>query len=260
MVCHEMPMESVHSFGDNQPKSSIMVYECNDPEFRNFSVTPASHYVLSEIRKIDAAFTWNLMISWGIHWGGTGWKLFEDICQIKMLLVWKRFQHKYFNGTKFLDGNGNSLTLGGCKSIKQTSQDLIDAATAEELVVFHSSNPSQSLFDFIYRENSTYHAFQVTLGETHDCKPAQLLDLANRTTGKDFALYYMLHDRNYKKFKLNPTNPTKGITLKREWNIFFVRVPDPGEDQRIVTADEPSGTSESGTILKGTRRSIRSKK
>ena len=174
--------------------------------------------------------------------------------------VRKRFRYKYFDGTKFLDGNGNSLALGGCKSIKQTSQDLIDAAKAEELVVFHSSNPSQSLFDFIYRENSTYHAFQVTLGETHDCKPAQLLDLANRTTGKDFALYYMLHDRNYKKFKLNPTNPTKGITLKREWNIFFVRVPDPGEDQRIVTADEPSGTSESGTILKGTRRSIRSKK
>jgi hypothetical protein len=239
-----------------------MVYECNDPEFRNFSVTPASHYVLSEIRKIDATFTWNLMISRGIHWGGTGWKLFEDICQHKMLpvRVRKRFQHKCFNGTKFLDGNGNSLALGGCKSIKQTSQDLIDAATAEELVVFHSSNPSQSLFDFIYRENSTYHAFQVTLGETHDCKPAQLLDLANQTTDKDFALYYMLHGKNYKKFKLNPTNPTKGITLKRKWNIYFVRVPDPGEDQSIVTTDEPSGMSESGTILKHKRRSTRSKK
>ena len=174
--------------------------------------------------------------------------------------VRKRFQYNHFDGTVFLDGNGNSLTLGGCTSIKQISQDLIDAATAEELVVFHSSNPSQTLFDFIYRENSTYHAFQVTLGETHDCKPAQLLDLADRTTGKDFALYYMLHDRNYKNFKLNPTNPTKGITLKREWNIYFVRVPDPGEDQSIVTADVLSGTPESGTILKHKRRSIRSKK
>ena len=62
-------MESVHSFGDDQPKSSIMVYECYDPEFRNFSVTPASHYVLSEIRKIDAAFAWNFMISRGIPLG-----------------------------------------------------------------------------------------------------------------------------------------------------------------------------------------------
>ena len=56
----------------------------------------------------------------------------------------------------------------------------------------------------------------------------------------------MLHGKNYKKFKLNPTNPTKGITLEREWNIYFVRVPDTGEDQFIVNADELNGTQNLG--------------
>ena len=73
--------------------------------------------------------------------------------------VRKRSQYKYFNATKFLDGTGNSLALGGCKSFKQTSQDLIDAATTEELVVFHSSTRANLYLILATENKSTYHAF-----------------------------------------------------------------------------------------------------
>lgn len=231
----ENDITAVQTFDRSQPGNLLMVYKCPDNNYHNFIVSAVSQHVLTEILKRNEIYLWNVMVSRGVNWGGFGWKMFEAYCQRKMLGNVREFLdvHRH-DGNKLV--RSAKLWLGGCQKIEGTRRNLIDAANGKENVVFYSICPSHDLFDFVYKEKSTYHAFQVTVGKDHSCNRESLLKNASQAGAlSNFYLYYLVYDTKYPAFKLKPANPTRQLRHphNKEWHIYSVRIPSPQEAQNV---------------------------
>ena len=237
--------ESAETFENFQPTSSIMVYEYSDPSFKNVSVTVLSRRVARLLVNKHKKFWWNVILDEGGTRGSTTWKLFEMYCQSLMLVGYsqKYSDYKYHDGVK-LQGvkklSVPALQLGGCTKIKETRENLVDAAKQEnnDNIVFYSSDKNYPLFDFIYKRNNILYAFQVATGKDHLCKP-HLLKAAIEEAGNDyeFLLHYLTFDERYDGLKFDPGNPFKDeifmhvrSALTNDWTIKVIRVPCPNEE------------------------------
>ena len=234
-------IDSTQTFKSGEPKSVIMVYKCPNNNFADYTVAVASRNVAKILVETKIELLWNTIVNQSGTRGSTAWQLFEIYCQRRMTKEYSTqyFEVKFHDGTRLtvLDG---SLQLGNCTSIKATSTSLIDAAKqwGNENVLFYSLDSRYPLYDFIYRENKTLFAFQVTTGEDHTCTPSQL-KAAVEENGDDyeFLLHYLTFDEQYKNFKLKPVNPFKGgknglavkSVLTNNWTIKVIRMISPNE-------------------------------
>jgi hypothetical protein len=212
-----------------------MVYKgTTDSNFRKFVVDVASPLVLRKLVNKNSMLMWNLMIRLSIEPGGFGQKIFESICQSRMLGDAKvYFDYQYHDGTtNLVNGQpGSSLQLGGCIAIKGTQENLIAAANREELVLYYSLNPDHKFIDFVYREHFTYHAFKITLAESHTCDPKDLANFAEKAGGPlNFFLYYLTCENNHGKFILQPKNLLEDLPGKN-WTIHVLCMPRPNDEQ-----------------------------
>jgi hypothetical protein len=83
-------------------------------------------------------------------------------------------------------------SLGGCSEIRMVP-DIVTAARANPMVLFHSTDPSHKLHDFMYySENGTFYAFQATTSSTH-CAPSDLIKQLRKQLGTSpLEIYYMV--------------------------------------------------------------------
>jgi hypothetical protein len=234
---------SAQTFGGNQPKSILMVYECTDPNFKNFTVSVSSSRVAQLLVENHKVVLWNVILDRGGARGSTTWQVFEMYCQNLMLGSKNYFDYKYHDGVDLQEKSSvsvSALQLGNCTKIKETRESLIVAAKREgnEHVVFHSSDKYYPLFDFLYRKGNVFYAFQVSIGTEHSCKPYQL-KAAIEEAGNDheFLLHYLTFDDRFYSFKLDPVNPFTvdnsiaiRSSLTNDWAIKVIRVPSPNED------------------------------
>lgn len=76
---------------------------------------------------------------------------------------------------------------------------------------------SHPLYDMIYRVESIFYAFQVTLGKSHDVKQQQIDALVQRleigTDGKELRLYYAVHEGVFDKFVTKTVNCVQGVSV-----------------------------------------------
>ena len=239
-------VESAQTFGEDQPTSSIMVYECSDPNFENNSVSVSSRRVARLLVHKHKKVLWNIILDEGGARGSTTWKLFELYCQNLMLIGYSQnyFDYKYHDGANLLEVTDLSvpaLQFGNCTKIKESSDSLIDAAKREnnDHIVFYSSNKQYPLFDFIYKRKNILFAFQVSIGKDHSCKPQQLKAAMEEVgNGYEFFLHYLTFDERYDEFQLSPVNPFKDnnsiyvrSSLTNDWTIKVIRVPSPSEEK-----------------------------
>lgn len=238
---------AAQTFGSNQPKSIIMVYNCVGMNFKEFSMTVSSQRVVRLLVTKKMHLLWNLILKSDSSSSTATWQVFEVYCQNLMLgdAAKKFYDYKYHDGIGLLDARhvGHELLLGGCSKIIGTQQSLIAATKREESekVVFYSLDPGNKFIDFVYRVDSTIYAFQVTIGKVHSCN-SNHFKKALEETGNDFKflLHYLTYQNQYESFQLLPANPFSNgntIPVKQSdvWTLKVIRVPAPNEDHRGPT-------------------------
>ena len=227
-------MDSACTFAEGQPKSALMVYENScEGNFWSFNVVVASKLVLTKLEKKNSIFMWELMVSQSVEQGGSGWKIFENICHNRMLGdIREYFDYKYFYGSKLVNGDKNSsLKLGGCKSIKGTQRSLITAAKQQEHVLFYSLDSQYKFIDSIYRSGTTFYAFQITLAKRKNCNGGSLLEMAEEVGGPSKLLFhYLTCEKNYNKFTLESITLLGNLLQGKNTTINVVCIPTPDDE------------------------------
>ena len=128
--------------------------------------------------------------------------------------------------------------LGGCNGIK-LDIDIVDAAKKTRKTLFHSVNRYQKLIDFVYQDDKNhFHAFQATIGKTHEVAPQYIKDLQKKVGGgKNLSLYYLVPAETFHGFVTHPVNPgikDEGITC----DIYHVKVPKPNDESTVTAKEE----------------------
>jgi HeH/LEM domain/Retrotransposon hot spot protein len=236
--------DAAQTFGSNEPKSIIMVYNCPNMIFKKYSVAVSSRRVTRLLVERKMNVLWNSILQSDSTSSFATWQIFETYCQNLMLgdNTMKFYDYKYHDGTRLIEATDVSRTplhLGGCSKIKGTQQNLFAAAKRQESehVLFYSLNTRNEFIDFLYRKGRTIYAFQVTIGKGHSCSPDQF-NAAFQEIGNDyeFFLYYLTYVNQYKSFQLTPANPyasnsNNNIPPKSSnWTLQVIRVPAPNEE------------------------------
>ena len=243
-------VKDLSTFASSQPRSAIMGYlvpeENGKPLFRTCAVELLSPLVAEKVYSTHMRILWNTMISLKEN----GWHIFEAYCRLLMksdrpIKLESRecvgIREKNLEKTDW-------IWLGGCKKIK-LSLNIVEAAHAEKcMTVFHSTQRSYKLIDFIYKDKSNcFHAFQVTTGEKHEAKVETINELVNfisrlstesETLGKDtrasrrakrvkLTIYYLVPGEKFAKFTTNPVNPRKEGAC---CSIRHVLIPNPSKE------------------------------
>jgi len=123
--------------------------------------------------------------------------------------------------------------LGGCNQIR-LSTDILLAARSHPNVVFHSTNPTYNLFDFIYQDkDGHYHAFQATMGRTHNANVSMIQDFVAKIGDANASLYYLVPTENFNTFVTSPVEPTV-----EKCKIWHVLVPNPNDEKKITEQED----------------------
>jgi hypothetical protein len=120
--------------------------------------------------------------------------------------------------------------LGGCKAI-QLGSDIAKAVIdgeGDSMTLFHSVNPRQPLFDFIYKDTAgKVHAFQATLSKTHKAQADLIRELRNTLGESRLALYYyVIPAENFNAFVTEPTNPE----IDKLTEVWHMLIPHPKKE------------------------------
>ena len=227
----EGKLDAVGSFGSNQPRSAIIGYAmAQTPEKIPFStplVTIISPSVAENVVYKFMADLWNLIL----QDDKVGWEHFETYCRKLMSTPPSRFFlcRPCCGKTDQSYKNETNLMLGGCNAIRlglDIAKAVVDSK-GDSLTLFHSINPRQPLFDFIYKDTTgKVHAFQATLSKTHKAQ-ADLIRELRSTLGKTpLALYYVIPAENFIAFVTDPTNPETD-ELTEVWHML---IPNPKKE------------------------------
>jgi hypothetical protein len=223
-----------------QPKSAvigILLKPSTSPEdeFRDYSIAVISSRVAELVNYRFIRDLWNT-----IQDPDKGWAIFE--AYTRRLMVAEN-QSQPAREKRTLEGRAcvgksdplfevmKNFELGGCTQIR-LALDIVAAAMQQPLIVYHSVNRQFNLIDFVYQdEGGVFHAFQVTLGKKHDCKPADVLNLYNQlqqgaSVIRLLKLYLLVRGEQYPYFVTNPVNPMESLSGVQV-EIFHVLVPNP---------------------------------
>ena len=109
-----------------------------------------------------------------------------------------------------------------------TNPDL--SAKAHPNEIFHSTNPGFPLVDFVYQGlHQVVHAFQVTIGETHEAANEDIKKLEENVHPNPLKLYFLVPSYMFLKFK---TKPAKPVAANQVW---IVLIPNPNDVQSKET-------------------------
>ena len=152
-----------------------------------------------------------------------GWKIFE--CYTRNLLCEKPtlYDCKVCN-YKAANEEYHNLLLG-CNASALVA-DIVSAAKKTRNTLFYSVNRSYPLIDAIYQDDQdAFHAFQVTVGLTHDADETLIANL-EKDVGleNNLSLYYLVPSDNFAQFKTKPVYPTKDRTKGNVWKVL---IPNP---------------------------------
>ena len=208
-------------FGEDQPGGGIVAFVPLD-DYTDVELKLASTSILEwvRIRFLDAIWTDLAMYPTPI-----AWQLLEDY------MLYSLMQNRIQWNVRPCVGKSHvayaqiqNHTFGPC-----AEKNLVGDCTASVLngpnwALFYSSDSSHPLYDMIYRVDTIFFAFQVTLGKSHDVKQQQIDALVQRleigTHGKELRLYYAVHEGVFDHFVTKPVsvNYAPGVS------VFHLRV------------------------------------
>ena len=221
--------DAVGSFGSNQPKSALIGYAPTQEKiaFSSRYVTFISQSVAETIAEKFIGELWNLML----QKDNSDWSIFEVYCRKLMVLPARSFLRRPCCGKKDPQRkNEANVTLGGCTAIRMGSDIAEAVITSGPMTLFHSVDPNYPLIDFIYKDHEgTVHAFQPTVGQTHEAKAKQMRELRKKLGDLSLALYYLIPGENFRLFVTKPTNP-KTDELTQVWHIL---IPNPNKESYL---------------------------
>lgn len=101
--------------------------------------------------------------------------------------------------------------------------DIVSAARKHPMVVFHSTDPTHSLYDFMYRQGDIFYAFQATLGGTHSAASTPMQDLRTELGTSPLEFYYMVPKEKFAAFVTTSVCPVADELT----HIWHLKVPNP---------------------------------
>jgi hypothetical protein len=192
-------VDLVATFESKQPKSAIIGYTlCADttvPEsttmqedslavFRKYEVIVLSPLIAEEV------YSKHMKVLWGsiFQYGASGWHIFEAYTRQLMMGESIFLQCRVCCSRTDVQYNEDNLVwkiFGSCQEIRLTS-DSLESALLEPNIVFHSIHKTYPLVDFVYKDkNNHIHAFQVTVGKTHNAELVKIRALAKKVISSD---------------------------------------------------------------------------
>ena len=120
--------------------------------------------------------------------------------------------------------------VGGCTAIRQTHKMIEDCKNGDSGVIFYSFNESEHLVDILYKPDDTYHAIQVTIGQTHDCDEDKLknfLDTVGLTEEQELSLVYAVPNGKFGRFTTSPVKPRINLEVAGVCYIVHPEIPQP---------------------------------
>ena len=216
-------MDCIDTLNGTMPKSCLILYDVNDTTGYDKATTrTVSASVNCMIIKYFKKEFYDMMLNESANKP----KIMEDYLAID-LLDGMTCDIRPGVGKKESDrSRSQSTDFNGLKSYRRTESNLLTSAQKEPMVLFSSSNPFHPLYDLCFCDsNGMFHLFQVTIGETHDCK---LKNLEDEIKSLDIlptkiTLYYAVHSIKYDKFVTKPSNPMQTTNFK----IKHLKIQDP---------------------------------
>jgi hypothetical protein len=123
------------------------------------------------------------------------------------------------------------VVLGGCTKVRLGCNIAKKVIEGDSMTLFHSTNPSQDLVDFIYKDNDgTVHAFKATLGKKHTVQLHLIQKLRKSLGNCCLAMYFLIAENRFNEFVTEPTNP-KTDELSSVWHVL---IPSPNKGQKSI--------------------------
>jgi hypothetical protein len=187
----------------------VYVKSPNDFTFKNDTVALASSLVEQKVYTKFKKQLWTLLLTAGPE----GWIMLEAIARDSLVQEQKQeFECRQCVGNT-LYKNTFPKKSGGCATVRLVV-DIVESIKAENntnIILFHPANSYNRLIDFIYRdENGHFHAFQVTLGQTHTANPTGIKELETKVGDPHrLSLYYLIPSDNFMTFVTTPVEPNR---------------------------------------------------
>ena len=224
-------MDPVGSFAHNYPKSDIIGYGRTHKEgkitFWPRKVDINSPSVAEKVAEKFMPELWRLVLREDDRIGSN--KMYEAYCRKLMYAAPARSfrcrpcSAKGFNESKY----DIDVLLGGCKKARLERNITKAVIEGDSMTLFHSINPSQSLFDFVYKDNDgTIHAFQATLGKKHSFQMDLIQKLRETFGNSRIAFFYLIPADRFNEFVKEAANP-KTDDLSSVWHVL---IPDPSKE------------------------------
>ena len=201
-------------FGADQPQGGITIFTPKR-SFKGVTVSLASDSVRGWVRSF---FMDNIWSDLALYPTPTAWQLLESYMMEALEKTNQYTVRKCVGKNENQYSHVFTVQLGGCAS-KSFQMDCTDAVfDGADNVLFYSSDSTHPLYDMVYKRGSIFHAFQVTVGRTHDSKEAQIRAIASRLlthAGDELRLYYAVHESIFDSFVTNPVRPiaVQGVSL-----------------------------------------------
>jgi hypothetical protein len=212
----------LNSADDRQPKGAVMQYESIHPfGMSDTQCVVASKLLEDRIFVMHEDYIWNSVISSDAP---NARNIFEVLLRNRLL---KSRIYECAPVRETSDQNTEQVEFGGCSSMRMVKDPCKVIQEAGEFEMFHSTNPTHALFDYIYYKRKSegaatggreYVAVNGTLGLIHDCSVhkihAKVLEL-NLQRGDSVHVLFGVSS-HFKEFKTTPVDPVSRYNAYRE--------------------------------------------
>ncbi len=227
--------QNLNTLDSEQPKSALMGYvlksatfldddldyintfnDLKSEDFRQSRTVAISPFVAERIYSKFMKDLWQIVLSLDVD----GWRIFEAYCRWLMAGDQPiKLETRECVGKRDADyKNIEPIILGGCKEIRLPF-NIVEAANNESMTVFQSTQRCHELIDFIYKDEfNHFHAFQVTVGDTHKAEVEtikKLVEMISHLTTKNGTEVKKINDHQDDDFE--------GVEGRNETNRDFER-------------------------------------
>jgi hypothetical protein len=203
-------MDAVGSFDHGRTKSEIICYAKTYKDGEIMFETHKYEFISrSMAEKVGEKFMpdlWRLMLRDDNQVGSN--KLYEAYClHLILTLAARSFRCRPCCGKRTYNNESQHETdvvLGGCKKVRLGCNILKKVIEGDSMTLFHSTNPSHDLVDFIYKDNDgTVHAFKATLGKKHTVQLHLIQKLRESLGNCRLAMYFLIPEDRIRMEKLS---------------------------------------------------------
>ena len=226
----EGELDILGTFGAQQPKSALIGYTNAETQGTfPFSSRQVEIVSTSVEEKIVAKFMgdlWRRMLQEDT----VGWKVFKIYCRTLMATPQVRsFLGRLCCGYSIYDYYHElDFLLGGCSKVRLGLNIANSVINGDAMTLFHSMDPSQILFDFIYKDhNGTVHAFKATLGKIHTVQLPLIQRLRRSLGDSSLVVYYLVPADSFKSFVTYPSFPETDARTE----VWHICIPNPKTEQ-----------------------------